>query len=104
MSIAVGALAKMIEDTIGRQFIRFGKPDAQMFIFAYQQIKNYPDISKRNILMVGDTLHTDILGGNKFGLDTALVLSGNTQASDAEVRIRSTGIIPTYISVSAVVD
>ena len=25
--------------------------------------------------MVGDTLHTDILGGNKFGLDTALVLN-----------------------------
>ena len=28
--------------------------------------------------MVGDTLHTDIIGGNKFGLDTVLVLSGNT--------------------------
>jgi HAD superfamily hydrolase (TIGR01450 family) len=104
LSIAVGALAKMIEDTIGRQFIRFGKPDPQMFIFAYQHIKNYPDISKRDILMVGDTLHTDILGGNKFGLDTALVLTGNTQAEDAEVRIRSAGIIPTYICVSAVVD
>ncbi len=104
LSIAVGALAKMIEDTIGRQFIRFGKPDAQMFIFAYQHIKNYPNVSKRNILMVGDTLHTDILGGNKFGLDTALVLTGNTQAEDAEVRIRSTGIIPTYICVSAAVD
>ncbi|QRR02787.1 TIGR01459 family HAD-type hydrolase [Dyadobacter sandarakinus] len=104
LSIAVGALAKMIEDTIGRQFIRFGKPDPQMFIFAYQHIKNYPHVSKRNILMVGDTLHTDILGGNKFGLDTALVLTGNTQAEDAEVRIRSTGIIPTYISVSAAID
>lgn len=104
LSIAVGALAKMIEDTIGRQFIRFGKPDPQMFIFAYQHIKNYPDVSKQNILMVGDTLHTDILGGNKFGLDTALVLTGNTQAEDAEVRIRATGIIPTYICVSAVVE
>ena len=104
VSIAVGALAKMIEDTIGRQFIRFGKPDPQMFIFAYQHIKTFPNISKRDILMVGDTLHTDILGGNKFGLDTALVLTGNTQAEDAEVRIRSTGIIPTYISVSAVVE
>ncbi|WP_031528484.1 TIGR01459 family HAD-type hydrolase [Dyadobacter crusticola] len=104
LSIAVGALAKMIEDTIGRQFIRFGKPDPQMFIFAYQHIKNYPNVSKRSILMVGDTLHTDILGGNKFGLDTALVLTGNTQAEDAEVRIRATGIIPTYISVSAVVE
>jgi HAD superfamily hydrolase (TIGR01450 family) len=90
LSIAVGALAKMLEDTIGRQFIRFGKPDPQMFIFAYQHIKNYPNVSKRDILMVGDTLHTDILGGNKFGLDTALVLTGNTQAEDAEVRIRST--------------
>ncbi|KAA0990763.1 TIGR01459 family HAD-type hydrolase [Dyadobacter aurulentus] len=104
LSIAVGALAKMIEDTIGRQFIRFGKPDPQMFIFAYQHIKNYPNVSKRDILMVGDTLHTDILGGNKFGLDTALVLTGNTQAEDAEVRIRATGIIPTYICVSAVVE
>ena len=104
LSIAVGALAKMIEDTIGRQFIRFGKPDPQMFIFAYQHIKNYPNVSKRDILMVGDTLHTDILVGNKFGLDTALVLTGNTQAIDAEVRIRSTGIIPTYICVSAVVE
>lgn len=104
LSIAVGALAKMIEDTIGRQFIRFGKPDPQMFIFAYQHIKNYPNVSKKDILMVGDTLHTDILGGNKFGLDTALVLTGNTQAEDAEVRIRATGIIPTYICVSAVVE
>jgi HAD superfamily hydrolase (TIGR01450 family) len=104
VSFAIGALAKMIEDTIGRQFIRFGKPDPQMFIFAYQHIKNHPNVSKKDILMVGDTLNTDILGGNKFGLDTALVLTGNTQAEDAEVRIRATGIIPTYISVSAVVE
>jgi HAD superfamily hydrolase (TIGR01450 family) len=104
VSFAIGALAKMIENTIGREFIRFGKPDPQMFIFAYQHIKNYPNVSKKDILMVGDTLNTDILGGNKFGLDTALVLTGNTQAEDAEVRIRATGIIPTYICVSAVVE
>ncbi|OJV18557.1 MAG: haloacid dehalogenase [Dyadobacter sp. 50-39] len=104
VSFAIGALAKMIENTIGREFIRFGKPDPQMFIFAYQHIKNYPNVSKQDILMVGDTLNTDILGGNKFGLDTALVLTGNTQAEDAEVRIRATGIIPTYICVSAVVE
>ena len=27
--------------------------------------------------MVGDTLYTDIIGGNKFGIDTALVLDRN---------------------------
>jgi HAD superfamily hydrolase (TIGR01450 family) len=103
VAIAIGGVADMIERIVGKHFIRFGKPDAQMFIFAYEHIKNYPNVSKKDILMVGDTLHTDILGGNKFGLDTVLVLTGNTQANEAEVRIQSTGIIPTYICESAVV-
>lgn len=103
VAIAIGGVADMIENIVGKHFIRFGKPDAQMFIFAYEHIKNYPNVSKKEILMVGDTLHTDIMGGNKFGLDTALVLTGNTQAQDAEMKIGSTGIIPTYICESAVV-
>ena len=104
IAIAIGAVAKMVEDIVGKQFIRFGKPDAQMFIFAYEHIQNYPSVSKKEILMVGDTLHTDILGGNKFGLDTVLVLTGNTQPEDAELKIRSMGIIPTYICESAVIE
>lgn len=103
VAIAIGAIANMIEDIVGKHFIRFGKPDAQMFIFAYEHIKNHPNLSKKKILMVGDTLQTDILGGNKFGLDTVLVLTGNTQAHEAAGRIHSTGIIPTYICESAVV-
>ena len=103
ISIAIGAVAKMIETIVGKQFIRFGKPDAQLFMFAYEQLENAKHISKRDILMVGDTLHTDILGGNKFGLDTVLVLTGNTQPQDAEVLIRSTGIIPTYVCKSVVI-
>lgn len=103
ISIAIGAVAKMIEGIVGKQFIRFGKPDAQLFMFAYERLENASQISKRDILMVGDTLKTDILGGNKFGLDTALVLTGNTQPQDAEVLIRSTGIIPTYVCKSVVI-
>jgi HAD superfamily hydrolase (TIGR01450 family) len=103
VAIAIGGVADMIERIVGKHFIRFGKPDAQMFIFAYEHIKNYPNVSKKNILMVGDTLHTDILGGNKFGLDTALVLTGNTLPHEAELKIHSTGIVPTYICESAVV-
>ena len=103
ISIAIGAVAKMIETIVGKQFIRFGKPDAQLFMFAYERLEHIAHISKRDILMVGDTLHTDILGGNKFGLDTTLVLTGNTQPQDAEVLIRSTGIIPTYVCKSVVI-
>ncbi len=87
----------MIENIVGKRFIRFGKPDSQMFMFTYDLIRERRPISKNEIIMVGDTLHTDILGGNKFGLDTVLVLSGNTLAHDVESRIISTGIVPTYI-------
>lgn len=101
--IAVGSLATMIETIVGKEFIRFGKPDSQMFMFAYELVRERTGVNKKDIVMVGDTLHTDILGGNKFGLDTILVLSGNTLSTEAETRISSTGIIPTYICSSAVI-
>jgi len=104
VSIAIGGIAAMIESVVGKQFIRFGKPDSQMFMFAYDLIREYRQISKSDIVMVGDTLNTDILGGNKFGLDTVLVLTGNTLAKDYETRITAAGIMPTYICDSAVVD
>jgi len=104
VSIAIGGIAAMIESVAGKQFIRFGKPDSQMFMFAYDLIREYRPISKSDIVMVGDTLNTDILGGNKFGLDTVLVLTGNTLAKDYETRITAAGIMPTYICDSAVVD
>lgn len=103
IAIAIGAVAKMIEGIVGKKFIRFGKPDAQLFMFAYERLEHAAQVSKRDILMVGDTLDTDILGGNKFGLDTVLVLTGNTQPQDAEIQIRSTGIIPTFVCKSVII-
>jgi HAD superfamily hydrolase (TIGR01450 family) len=103
VSIAIGGVAYMIEHIVGKKFIRFGKPDSQMFMFAYDLVREKAMVNKRDILMVGDTLHTDILGGNKFGLDTALVFTGNTLPKDAETRITATGIVPTYICESAVI-
>ncbi len=104
VSIAIGSLADMVEKIIGKSFIRFGKPDAQMFLLAYERALQDIDVKRNEILMVGDTLHTDIMGGNKFGLDTVLVLSGNTLPEMAQIRISSSGIIPTFICESAVVE
>jgi HAD superfamily hydrolase (TIGR01450 family) len=103
ISIAIGGLADMVEEIVGKVFIRFGKPDAQMFMFAYEQVCAKAPIRKDEILMVGDTLTTDIIGGNKFGLDTVLVLSGNTIPDQAALKIASSGIIPTYICESVVI-
>jgi HAD superfamily hydrolase (TIGR01450 family) len=105
VAIAIGGIADMVEQIVGKRFIRFGKPDAQMFIFAYEHaIEKGGTTDKEKILMVGDTLTTDIIGGNKFGLDTALVLTGNTLPKHAEMRISSLGIIPTYICESATME
>jgi HAD superfamily hydrolase (TIGR01450 family) len=104
VSIAIGGIAAMIESVVGKQFIRFGKPDSQMFMFAYDLVRAKSPINKSEIVMVGDTLNTDILGGNKFGFDTVLVLSGNTLPKDVDNRITATGIMPTYICETAVIE
>ena len=105
ISVAIGGLADLVEKILGKKFIRFGKPDAQMFLLAYERAqKDVHDIRRNEILMVGDTLFTDIIGGNKFGLDTALVLSGNTLPEKAKIKIGGSGIIPTYVCESAVIE
>lgn len=104
ISVAIGGIADLVENIIGKSFIRFGKPDAQMFLLAYERVLQDIPVKRNEILMVGDTLYTDIIGGNKFGLDTALVLSGNTLPDMAKIRIGSSGIIPTYVCDSAVID
>jgi HAD superfamily hydrolase (TIGR01450 family) len=98
VGLAVGSLAAMLERIVGKSFIRFGKPDTMMFSHAFACAHdNLPDIKKSDILMVGDTLETDILGANTFGLDTALVLSGNTRPEQAKMMIQAKGITPTYL-------
>ena len=103
IAVAVGGLSDLVEEILGKHFIRFGKPDAQMFMFGYEKALLKQPLTRDEILMVGDTLFTDIIGGNKFGMDTTLVLSGNTLQENAKVKIRSTGIIPTYVCESIVV-
>ncbi|MEZ5040021.1 MAG: HAD-IIA family hydrolase [Saprospiraceae bacterium] len=104
IAVAIGGLAEMIEKIVNKNFIYFGKPDAQMFIYAYEELLKRRNIDKSEILMVGDTLHTDIMGGNKFGIDTALVLSGNTLPDNAKSLIKNMGIIPDYICESIAID
>ncbi|MEL6925454.1 MAG: TIGR01459 family HAD-type hydrolase [Bacteroidota bacterium] len=102
VSIATGGIAQLVESILGRAFIHFGKPDSQMFMYAFEQINQEEQFTRNDILMVGDTLHTDILGGNKFGISTALVLSGNTSAASVNTRIQATGVIPDFICESIV--
>lgn len=98
IAIAVGSLGGLLSEITEKTFVRFGKPDSMMFAYALARAREQvPSITKRDVLFVGDTLRTDIIGANTYGLDTVLVLSGNTLPEQADLMIRSSGIIPTYI-------
>lgn len=97
VAVATGGIADLVQSIVGKRFIHFGKPDGRMFMYAYELLQEVGEYEKNEILMVGDTLQTDIIGGNKFGADTALVLSGNTTESRAERLMDQHGIRPDFI-------
>ncbi len=97
VAIATGGIANLVEAVVGRKFLHFGKPDTQMFSYAYEELNLVESLAKRDILMVGDTLGTDILGGNKFGIATCLALTGNTSPRDYLQEIDRADIMPDYV-------
>jgi HAD superfamily hydrolase (TIGR01450 family) len=98
VAVAVGGLADLMESILDKRFVRFGKPDAYMFAYSYSRASALmPGLRRKDILMVGDTLETDIRGGNKFGIDTVLVLSGNTPNNNYQLSIDASGVIPDFI-------
>ena len=53
----------------------YGKPNPTF----YEKLMEFkPAVAKDRMLMIGDTLETDIQGALSFGIDSLLVLSGNT--------------------------
>ncbi len=85
----VGALRGMGFDPS----VTVGKPE----ITSYRVAKAMTPTDK--ILMIGDRLETDILGGIRSNLDTLLVLTGISQ----EAEIEESGIHPTWIAESLAV-
>jgi len=67
-----------------------GKPSAIAFRIALEVARAEPGCA----LMVGDRLETDILGAQRAGLDTALVLTGVSRPND----VRRLGIKPTWVA------
>ena len=100
-AVAIGSLAGLLEQILDTNFVRCGKPGNVMFSKAFERAKvDHPGLRQSDVLMVGDTLQTDIKGGRDFGLDTLLVLSGHTQASRLAELVDKLEIEPTFFSQS----
>ncbi len=75
----------------------FGKPFPEVFRLAERRLAAL-GIPRERICMVGDTLHTDILGGAAAGWGTVLVTDhGLYKGRDPEALIRASGIRPEYL-------
>ena len=91
-----GAIAHDLADTLGISPVFFGKPYGNAFEMAFDRVGDRLD--PRRTLMIGDTLHTDILGGQTAGLATALVTDhGVLSGMNVDACIRTAGIVPDYI-------
>lgn len=67
-----GAIGFYYEKVFGGKVLYFGKPFVEIFEFA----KKVSSSENDKILMIGDTLWTDVLGAHNAGIDSALVMTG----------------------------
>ena len=81
---------------LGIEPVFLGKPFPDIFDLALARLEHPPAAGR--VLMVGDTLHTDILGGNQAGFATALVTAhGALKGLDVADAIRRAAIVPDFI-------
>lgn len=89
-----GYFAHLAMDRLPAAPVFFGKPYGAAFDDALARL---PGIPRGRIAMVGDTLHTDILGGRAAGLKTVLVRDhGLFAGTDVARYIARAGIVPDY--------
>lgn len=74
-----GALCQMLTLATGKTPTVIGKPKPEMVYAAIEACKARPEES----VMIGDRIYTDIACGVNAGIDTILVLSGETTAEEA---------------------
>ena len=89
----VDSLVKETEQKATPQL--FGKPGQTIFKTVAER---HGVTDPGRVLMVGDTLYTDILGGNAMGFKTLLLECGVYQGTDINAAVSDAGIVPDFIA------
>ncbi len=84
-----GTLVSAVHTAVGRLPVVAGKPEVAMFTLAQERF------GATKAIMIGDRLDTDILGGNRAGVETVHVLTGIDQAKQVLAADKTQR--PTYI-------
>jgi 4-nitrophenyl phosphatase len=84
-----GAVLAALQAASGVAPVVVGKPEPHLFLTAVERLGTSPE----RTLVVGDRLETDILGAQRAGLTSALVLTGVTRPEHLE----ASSIAPTFV-------
>lgn len=95
-----GVLAEKYEN-LGGTVHYYGKPHTAIYESAFEKLKAQGIQNKKQVLMIGDTLETDIKGAAAADFDAALVLTGNMglaieKAIDIDPRISRKNFVSQY--------
>lgn len=88
-----GHIANALKEKTLCQLLFCGKP----FPLIYQIALRSLIPSTESVIMIGDTLGTDIAGASIAGIDSALVLGRNVKETELRDDIYSLGVSPTYV-------
>lgn len=94
-SVEPGHFAHRLADQTGIAPVFFGKPFGNIYDLVFARLG---DVEKKRVLMVGDSLHTDILGAQAAGVASALVAQyGFFAGQDVAEAIARAGIVPDFV-------
>jgi HAD superfamily hydrolase (TIGR01450 family) len=88
-----GYVANMLKEKTDCQLLFCGKPFPLIFQIALRSL--IP--STESVIMIGDTLGTDIAGASIAGIDSALILGRNVKEEELRNDIYELGVSPNYI-------
>ena len=77
-----GATTAYLEASSGRRAYLLGKPNGYMYHQARKKLAKLAGNELEEVVMIGDTMETDIRGAFEAGMHAFLVLSGSTEFDD----------------------
>lgn len=95
MTVEPGFYAHRIADATAVRPTFCGKPFSKIYRRLHRL---HPEIAADRVLCVGDTLHTDILGGRAAGFRTLLIEDGFCRGRDGLALAADSGIWPDFIA------
>ncbi|MFK7744248.1 MAG: TIGR01459 family HAD-type hydrolase [Roseobacter sp.] len=95
LSSEPGFFGHDLAETAGIAPVFFGKPFENIYDIVFQQL---PEADRSRVVMVGDSLHTDVLGAQAANIASVLVSGfGFFAGQDVDMAISQSGIVPDFI-------